>query len=305
VTPSFTVVIPTHLRPDLLQKALESVIGQTKRDFECIVVGDVPAESRTIRALIADLADDRISYYVNENGTGANGSRNIGISHAQGELIAFLDDDDWWTPDKLERHAAMHAQTGAALVFSSACIVVDPGEKLTGHWRAPDKIADPLSWLVQGRCPATSSLVSVRRSVLEQSGLFDPDLISVQDWDLWLRVAEVGSFATITDPLIYFRQHQGVRTSRDPTRRLRGISQIEQKWSGRYDIRPFVERLRATVAIDAAFDQVACGQGVQGMKAGLAALWRPSHGFSLKHRVGTTARIVREFLRPDSAHRKA
>src|SRR5215475_4171459 len=99
--PHVSVVIPTRQRPKLLKRALDSVFAQTFRQFEAIVVLD-GQDDDTVRALTT-IVDPRIRVFVNPHSLTAAGARNVGVSHARGEWIAFLDDDDEWLPDKLEK----------------------------------------------------------------------------------------------------------------------------------------------------------------------------------------------------------
>ncbi|MFQ5769234.1 MAG: glycosyltransferase family 2 protein, partial [bacterium] len=98
-SPFFTVVIPTHNRAELLKEAIQSVLAQTFSDFELIVVDDHSTDNT--RDVIASFRDSRIKYVLNDRTTGGAGTRNAGIFRAQGEWVAFLDDDDVWLPQKL------------------------------------------------------------------------------------------------------------------------------------------------------------------------------------------------------------
>jgi hypothetical protein len=89
-------------------------------------------------------------------------------------------------------------------------------------------------------CPATTSAVTVRRSCFSQTGTFDHQLVSFQDWDMWFRLARRYEFHRIAEPLVIFRQHLGQRTSKNIERRLKGLRQITTKWKGEVD----VDRLR-------------------------------------------------------------
>ena len=294
--PLFSVVVPTHRRIAFLQDALNSVRAQTLTDFECIVVGDDESERDLVTDVVARLGDKRFRYLYNGVQKGGNGSRNLGIENATGRLIAFLDDDDWWFPDKLEAHQAAHECTDASLVFSSARVAVEPDWRLRGTWHAPTHIENSVEWMVGGRCPITSTIVSVRRDALERSGLFDPDLKSVQDWDMWLRVAETGRFATIKHPLAAFRQHAGDRTSRNPERRRAGIDQIERKWSDRYQIAGFVAGLRRRLAIESAMNQGAAGERLAGLRNGMSLIWQKPPVPAISQRLRETLQLVRSIL---------
>jgi len=98
--PLVSVIIPTYNRDELLRRAMESVLNQTFDDFELIVVDG--AKSDETKGLVKSFGDKRLRY-VPQKGKGIANARNIGIKKARGEFIAFLDDDDIWKPEKLER----------------------------------------------------------------------------------------------------------------------------------------------------------------------------------------------------------
>src|SRR5688572_26839751 len=98
--PKVSVVIPTHNRPLMLRRAIDSVLAQTYQDFEIIVVDDGLRERSD--NVVKLFEDDRIRYISHEQEHGAPAARNTGIKNSNGELIAFLDDDDEWLPQKLE-----------------------------------------------------------------------------------------------------------------------------------------------------------------------------------------------------------
>ena len=227
-----SVVIPTFRRLDYLKQAVDSVCQQTWHDFECLIVNDYPPEALVIEQLIAEFNDDRLRLINHEVSGGGNAARNTGITEAKSDLIAFLDDDDYWLPYKLERHVERHqAKPGVGVVFSG----------MTKRW-SNDAIPP---YFVRGRlpsegvvaamrrgtfCPLTTSAVSVRRECFTNCGLFDTELASFQDWDMWYRIANKYDFDYIQDALLIFRQHLGDRTSKTKERRFLGLQQLIAKW---------------------------------------------------------------------------
>jgi glycosyltransferase involved in cell wall biosynthesis len=116
-----SVVIPTLNRPKLLLRAIKSVLIQTHREIEIIVVVDRP-DADTVRA-VQSVHDPRLRLIVNPYSLTAAGARNAGADHATGEWIAFLDDDDEWLPNKLERQIAFASDRGPALVSCLSRVV--------------------------------------------------------------------------------------------------------------------------------------------------------------------------------------
>ena len=226
-----TVIIPTFRRLDYLHRAVDSVCRQTYADFECLIVNDYPPDREALTAKIASFNDDRLRLINRDTTGGGNAARNTGILQAQGEIIAFLDDDDCWLPHKLERHLERHRATEAGLIFSG----------LIKRW-SDDVIPSYLvkGWLPQEGvvtamrrgefCPPTTSSVTVRRACFEDCGLFDTNLASFQDWDMWYRLASKYDFDYIESALLVFRQHLGDRTSKTKERRFLGLKQLIAKW---------------------------------------------------------------------------
>lgn len=231
-----TVVIPTFRRLDYLRQAIDSVCRQTYQNFCCMVINDYPPDALALEQMIAQFNDDRLQLINREHTGGGNAARNTGILKAQGDLIAFLDDDDYWLPHKLQRHVEQHTlNPQAGLIFSG----------ITKRWEQdiPDKIvslklpeAGVVSAMRQGKfCPGTTSGVTVRRECFTNCGLFDVSLASFQDWDMWYRIALNYDFDCIEEALIVFRQHLGDRTSKTKARRLQGLQQLITKWQSDFD----------------------------------------------------------------------
>lgn len=133
--PLISVVIPTLHRPQLLLRALESVFAQTHRDIEIIVVIDGPDPQTA--AVLRSLSDARLRVIENAKSLTAAGARNVGVAAASGEWIAFLDDDDEWLPQKLERQLAYAAGRGPVVITCLSKVVTPSHTEI-----APDRIYD-------------------------------------------------------------------------------------------------------------------------------------------------------------------
>lgn len=225
----FSIIIPTYNRVNLLAKALESVSMQTYRDYEIIIVNDNPADKSIIDKLSAQFEKTTVIHH--DCTKGGNAARNSGILNSDGELIAFLDDDDIWLPEKLSKHLELHThQPGAGLIFSD-CLYAYDNPSIADHAtfsRVPDNILEAMG--KAKFCPATSSIVSIRRECVTKCGLFDENLASFQDWDYWFRVAHYFEFLHIPQVLVHYIQHLGSRTSINELKRERGLKQICHKW---------------------------------------------------------------------------
>jgi glycosyltransferase involved in cell wall biosynthesis len=187
------VIIPAYRASRDIPDALASVFTQTFTDFEVIVVDDGSPDAAALAAAV-ERYRERIHFIVQEN-RGAGAARNAGIRASRGRLIAFLDADDRWTPQFLERQVAfLRAQRRCALVYCDALLNGDT--PLAGRRfmeGAPSDGEVTLLSLIQQRCNIVLSTVVVRRRPLVAAGLFDETLRRGQDFELWLRMAWRGA----------------------------------------------------------------------------------------------------------------
>ncbi|MCC8409600.1 glycosyltransferase family 2 protein [Mucilaginibacter sp. UR6-1] len=233
----FSVIIPTYNRPDFLREALASVAAQTYSNYEVVVVNDHKPDEDIVNKVCSEFNNVKVIHH--EVSMGGNAARNTGIKQSDGALIAFLDDDDLWLPTKLEEHFKAHqAGINVGLVYSDCILFSDESDKTSEAKR--DLPADVLNAMRQGDfCPITTTCVTVTKQAIEESGLFDEQLISFQDWDMWFRIAHKYKFAHVAKSLIKFREHFGVRTSKSIDKRLKGLSQVVQKWKSKVDMSAF------------------------------------------------------------------
>lgn len=187
-----SVVITTYKRPsDILMRAVNSVLMQTYPHLECIVVNDAPEEhalAAEIRKALQDIEDARVRYIEHERNLGSNTARNTGIAAAGGSFIAFLDDDDAWALDKLERQLeAFASHPDAALVYGSIDMVKNGKTK---HYGLQHPGVLPLPLLLEHNVIGSTSFPLMKTSVLKEVGSFDPEQKSSQDYELWLRIVE-------------------------------------------------------------------------------------------------------------------
>lgn len=208
--PLVSVVLPFYKDQETVGAAVESVLSQTMSDLELIAVDDGSPDGSV--EIVSELArsDDRIRLVRQENG-GLSAARNAGLRAARGRFCAFLDADDLWLPHKLERQLPLlDART---LVFSDAwceedgrrspwCAHVDRNRSIYPRGEVYDE-------LFARNFICASSVVLSMELVREASG-FDESLRSLEDWDLWLRLARAGvSFDYAHEPLVMCRIRPG------------------------------------------------------------------------------------------------
>jgi glycosyltransferase involved in cell wall biosynthesis len=186
--PLVSVVVPTYNRAHLVCEAIGSALAQTYRNVEVLVVDDGSTDG-TRQALERRFgADPRMRVVAQEHG-GPGPARNLGIRSTRGSLIAFLDSDDLWLPEKLARQVAqLRARPRAALSFCDARLE-DAGSDGETRFRTKGFRGDTsLAEMVAINFAMCTSTTLVRRSVLDDLGAYDESLPCAQDWDLWIRV---------------------------------------------------------------------------------------------------------------------
>lgn len=197
-----SIIIPAYNAVDTLSSTLESVLAQTYGDFDVWVVDDGSSDGTA--ALVRAQADPRIHLLTQAN-QGVAESRNHGIRASQGELLTFLDADDCWTPEKLaDQVAALNQHADAAVAYSWTDYIDHQGQSLYPGGR-DRHTGDVYGALFQHNFIESGSNLMVRRSALDQVGNFDVSLVSVQDWELWLRLAAVFEFVLVPKAQILYR----------------------------------------------------------------------------------------------------
>ena len=182
--PCVSVIIPTHNRAWALAEAVDSVLGQSFSDFELIVVDDGSTDGT--QDLLAAYGG-RIRVEVQDH-RGVSAARNRGIACARGELLAFLDSDDLWRPEKLARQAAFMQARPEVLICQTEEVWIRRGVRVNParrHRGRSGMIFAPSLAL----CLVSPSAVMARRGLFAEVGLFDESLPACEDYDLWLRVS--------------------------------------------------------------------------------------------------------------------
>jgi hypothetical protein len=198
-----SVIIPTYNAGRFVCQAVDSVLAQTYRDYEIIVVDDGSTDDT--RERLAPYGNQ--IRYVQTNNLERSAARNTGIRQARGELIAFLDADDIWLPEKLARQIAFWERNAdLGLVYSWAqCIYEDARlPRLLGTDFADNVSLDVFPGLLLGKFVPTLTVVA-RAQCLHEVGLFDEQIVIAEDWDLWLRLALKYRFGCVPEILAYYR----------------------------------------------------------------------------------------------------
>ncbi|CAH7193144.1 Glycosyl transferase [Vibrio chagasii] len=192
-----SVVIPTYNCLDYLPKAIGSVLKQTHQDIELIIIDDNSNDGTS--TYLASIQDHRI-VKLSTLGVGAPQARNLGIEKAIGEFIAFLDADDFWFPEKIERQLEFHQRyPEMAMSFTNYEHLTEDYEVIVdcfSYWSQFQNrqeqfinIDNPLEFIIENNVIGTST-VMVKADVFSQTDSFNADIKYGEDWELWLRMSE-------------------------------------------------------------------------------------------------------------------
>jgi glycosyltransferase involved in cell wall biosynthesis len=201
-SPEISVVIPTKDRWELVSRmALPAALGQEGLALEVVVVDDGSTDETPDRlATLAD-ADPRVHVLRHERSQGVASARNAGLGAAQGAWVAFLDDDDIWSPRKLAAQLAACRRKGSVWAYARAVAVDGSGRSLYEYY-FPDPSQVEQQLLESAVIPAGASNVVVRTDVVSRLGGFDERFFHLEDWDLWIRLASVGPPASVDEILV-------------------------------------------------------------------------------------------------------
>lgn len=202
--PLVSVILPTYNRAELLKRAIDSVRAQTYENLEILIIDD--ASSDDTESIVRSYRDARIRYIRHSSNLGGAAARNTGLQLARGHFIAFLDSDDEWVPEKVERHIEVfQTYPDYDIVYSAIRQVYPDGSFRISYHDGPEgRIYD---LLLQRNVVGPTSAFVIRRTCFERVGGFDESLPSAQDYDMWLRLARHYKFKCIREPLVNYYWH--------------------------------------------------------------------------------------------------
>ncbi|MFO0936729.1 MAG: glycosyltransferase [Gemmataceae bacterium] len=200
-----SIITATRNYARFLPEAIDSVLAQTFRDWELIVIDDGSTDE-TPSVVASYLKDNRIRY-VRSDRLGQSRAKNLGISLSCGEYVAFLDGDDIWEANKLERQLPKFTET-VKVVFSRRSVVDGTGQPITGRREDVLLRGQLLNEIFIQNFICFSSVV-VRRSLFDEVGRFDEGLDLAIDYDFWLRAAHHTEFDYVDERLVRYRTGHG------------------------------------------------------------------------------------------------
>ncbi len=286
---NISVIIPTHSRPHLLPRAVESALA-AGTDVEVVVVDDASTDdtAEACRGMKG------INYVRLDHNQGVAGARNVGVLTSSAEYIAFLDDDDLRLPGSLDLQLAMLRNTpDVALIYGQALIGGAIDRFTPDRYPQPCPEGDVFWQLVtQNFIPCGSVLF--RRSCLFSTGLLDRSIAGIDDWDLWVRVAALYPVAALDQPVVIWRRpapdsDQGSARAVDMV--ALSTRQFRRHWMRmsraaeasavvrRRAARRFSQNM-ASHLVSEALRSLSCGQVMRANHCVVAALRNHSHGLA-------------------------
>jgi glycosyltransferase involved in cell wall biosynthesis len=280
------VITPAYNVGPWIGEAIDSVLAQTERRFQYIVVDDGSTDDTAdiVRAKAA--VDDRIRLVSTAN-AGSGNARNLGIRESTAPFVAFLDGDDRWHPDFLRSQLEVMERTPSSVgvVYCHTRVMLEGGQVVALRWQ-PAGACDLDKLLAENNPPHNGSSLLIRRSCFDEVGVFDTSLSSAVDFEMWLRIATRSSTPLFWGNRRYLVDMRLMRTgciSSNRGARFAALDKVLAEYSPQMTrLHPGLAYVRPAVfAYRDGFDDVASAWARQARKAGANQLARNSWGASL------------------------
>lgn len=196
-----SVIIPTYNRAGVIRRSIDSVLAQTFDDMEIIVIDDGSTDN--MGEIVQSIPDERIRYIPCETNRGTSAARNEGLKVAQGKYIAFLDSDDEWLPEKIEKQVALMESLPAEWgVCHTGARIIKDGSIKTTFIPKPVRNKKLLLRFVFGKFHFFTPSLMIRSACFDHVGHFDERLWRWEDRELLLRIFRLYKLAVISEPLV-------------------------------------------------------------------------------------------------------
>lgn len=214
--PKVSVIIPTHNRAKYMEKAIKSVLNQTYKNYEIIVVDDGSTDKTEKIAKKYVKKHKRKVRYIYQKNKGPSAARNTGIGNAKGKYIAFLDSDDEFLPKKLKKQMSFVKRRPNCRFLYTWYYNSNKNGKIDRKRRTKRYGSkEALQYKLYTRqFTIRTSTVMIEKKVFKKTGLFNENYWYSQDWDMWLRIANYHRGYCIKEPLAKYRQHGSNRSSK-------------------------------------------------------------------------------------------
>lgn len=231
LSPLVSVIIPNYNRKEELVRALQSVFNQTYKPMEIIVVDDFSFFSNADYLAEKGLLKSGMRVIRNPRNMGSAFSRNRGVSEAKGELIAFLDSDDFWEPEKIEKQVQLFQEDPSLDMAYCDTFLIINGVKLQRN----TQFHSTNLWIhfIEGWRPPNTSTLMLRKSSFDKNGLFSEELKHHEDFDFWLRAADTLNIGYCTEMLSNFSFDSTNRLSNEYKLKFERTFKFLEKWESR------------------------------------------------------------------------
>jgi len=201
--PLISIITPTYNRATSLPRALESIFDQTFKNWEIIIIDD--GSTDTTQEILKKFQEQNknVICIKHDKNKGVTAARNTGLHEAKGDYIAFLDSDDVWLPQKLEKQLEVFNRSpDIGLVYTGALFINEKGGEqriknatVEGYIYEQEIAFNPIG---------SPSRVMVKREVFEKVGMFDENFSVLEDWEMWIRITKTYPVRSINEPLIHY-----------------------------------------------------------------------------------------------------
>lgn len=203
-----SVVMPVYNADRYIESAIRSILNQTLKDFEFIIINDC-SNDNSLRVINKYLSiDKRIKLIQNKINMGICKTLNIGIETARGKYIARMDADDWSYPYRLEKQFEFMEKNIEVGVSGGTMVIIDQNNKIIGkrEYALDDK---NIRSKIFRYSPFSHPSIMIRKEILRRSGLYDSKFEHAEDYDLYFRIGKYSKFANLNLPLIKYRSIEG------------------------------------------------------------------------------------------------
>ena len=229
-----TAIITTYGRPFAqIEPAITSVLRQTYRNIELVIVDDNGQEGGLQEHILPLTRQHDITYLINPQNVGAQVSRNKGILAAKGDYVAFLDDDDTWHHEKLEKQLELFNDPKVGMVYCKGWKVTKTKkEEIRSPYNMSDCFIDTLSFadMSYGDYIGTTSQVIIKKEAFAHCGLFDVNQPARQDYEMWIRLSQYYTCKGVNEYLFDHIHHGGEQLTGNPIAAAQGITNIFNKY---------------------------------------------------------------------------
>jgi glycosyltransferase involved in cell wall biosynthesis len=243
--PIISVIIPTYNRARFLERAINSVLKQTYQNFELIIVDDCSTDDT--ESIIKNFIDERIVYIKLKKNSGSSVlTRNKGIKVAKGEYVAFLDSDDEWISEKLQKQIELFTESNnfnLGFVSCNAIYIYEKENRILN--RIIQRPKDVFKKLLEANFIPSASSVLIKKEVFNTIGLFDRKIKGVQDWDMWIRISQKYAFDFVPESLLkYYIHNSNITNELSLKTQMRASAVILQKYREYYELNSFIYSIR-------------------------------------------------------------